>query len=45
VGLNPSDIVVKTIAHAVDQAGLMAANTEAKTDSQAQEIRVEAALH
>jgi len=45
VGLDPSDIVVKTIAHAVDQAGLIALNTEANGDLQAQEIQAEAALH
>ncbi len=45
VGLDPSDIVVKTITHAVDQAGLIASNTEANGNLQAQEIQREAALH
>jgi predicted PurR-regulated permease PerM len=44
IGLDPSDVVVKTIAHAVDQAGLIASNTEANGDSQAQPGHPEAVL-
>jgi hypothetical protein len=29
LGVAPSDVVVKTVGHAVDQAGLLASNIEA----------------
>jgi len=45
LGLAPEDLVVKTIGHAVDQAGLIASNTESIAESQAQENDHEVVRH
>ena len=45
LGLSPSDVIVKTIGHAVDQIGSMVSHAETAVESDEHEKHAEPAVH